>query len=277
MLKLFANIPKVFGRNFIYSYYIIFFVKGDKIMLGKNIYKLRKKKGLSQEDLAFEINVTRQTISNWELGSTSPNPEQLKLLSRVLDVSVDELIDNDLYINNIVKKSYGYEFISKFKIRGLPLFHINLGLGHSIRKAKGIIAIGDISKGVIALGGIAIGVFTLGGISLGLVAAGVLALAILFSTGGVAIGSVAIGGVAIGLLSIGGLSIGLYSIGGVAIAKNVAAGDYAYGHIAVGNYVEGTIELIKSEVSSVEIEKTILKQFPKTFKIIARIISNVTF
>ena len=38
------------------------------MQLGNNIYNLRKEKGLSQEKLAEKINVTRQTISNWELG-----------------------------------------------------------------------------------------------------------------------------------------------------------------------------------------------------------------
>ena len=64
--------------------------------LGKKIFELRKKSGLSQEQLGEKINVTRQTISNWELGETSPNPEQLKLLSKELNVSVDELLDNDI-------------------------------------------------------------------------------------------------------------------------------------------------------------------------------------
>lgn len=64
--------------------------------LGENILKLRKNSGLSQEVLAEKIGVTRQTISNWELGETSPNPEQLKLLSKTLNVSVDELLDNDV-------------------------------------------------------------------------------------------------------------------------------------------------------------------------------------
>lgn len=49
------------------------------MQLGNNIQTLRKKKGLSQEKLAEKINVTRQTISNWELGETAPNPEQLIL------------------------------------------------------------------------------------------------------------------------------------------------------------------------------------------------------
>lgn len=64
--------------------------------LGENILNLRKKKGLSQEQLGECINVTRQTISNWELEETSPNPEQLKLLSKTLNVSIDELLDNDI-------------------------------------------------------------------------------------------------------------------------------------------------------------------------------------
>lgn len=64
--------------------------------LGEKIFELRKKCGLSQEQLGEKINVTRQTISNWELGETSPNPEQLKLISKELNVSIDELLDNDI-------------------------------------------------------------------------------------------------------------------------------------------------------------------------------------
>ena len=64
--------------------------------LGDNILKLIKDCKLSQEQLAEKIDVTRQTISNWELGETSPNPEQLKLLSKALNVSIDELLNNDI-------------------------------------------------------------------------------------------------------------------------------------------------------------------------------------
>ena len=71
-------------------------------MLGKKIFELRKKHGLSQEQLGEKINVTRQTISNWELGETAPNPEQLKLLSQSLNISIDELLDND--INSSMKE-----------------------------------------------------------------------------------------------------------------------------------------------------------------------------
>ena len=64
--------------------------------LGKKILEFRKKKGLSQEELGERIDVTRQTISNWELNVTSPNPDQLKKLSKELNVSIDELLDNDV-------------------------------------------------------------------------------------------------------------------------------------------------------------------------------------
>ena len=80
--------------------------------LGNKILKLRKKAGLSQEQLGEKINVTRQTISNWELGETGPNPEQLKELSKVLNISVDELLDNDIN-NTIVTKVSNTECITK--------------------------------------------------------------------------------------------------------------------------------------------------------------------
>lgn len=70
------------------------------MQLGNNIQTLRKKKGLSQEKLAEKINVTRQTISNWELGETAPNPEQLILLSKELDISIDKLVGNDAMPSN---------------------------------------------------------------------------------------------------------------------------------------------------------------------------------
>ena len=74
----------------------LFLKGGEKMQLGNNIYNSRKEKGLSQERLAEKINVTRQTISNWELGETSPNPEQLILLSKSLNKSIDELVGNEI-------------------------------------------------------------------------------------------------------------------------------------------------------------------------------------
>ena len=82
--------------------------------LGKNINALRKEKGFSQENLAERVNVTRQTISNWELGETFPNPEQLILLSKALDKSIDELVGNDL--KHISKEECGSNTKRRIKI-----------------------------------------------------------------------------------------------------------------------------------------------------------------
>lgn len=96
MLKLFAEFLNFFGRT-ANADRDIFFMKGVVNMeLNKNIYRLRKEKGLSQEKLAEKINVSRQTISNWELGETAPNPEQLMLLSKVFQKSIDELVGNEI-------------------------------------------------------------------------------------------------------------------------------------------------------------------------------------
>ena len=64
--------------------------------IGKSIMNLRKKNGLSQEELAGKIGVARQTISKWELGETSPDLKQAKELSKIFNVSLDELTGNDI-------------------------------------------------------------------------------------------------------------------------------------------------------------------------------------
>ena len=69
--------------------------EGKEMNLGDKILQLRKKNGLSQEQLGEKVYVTRQTISNWELGETTPNPEQLKKMSKAFNVSIDEILDND--------------------------------------------------------------------------------------------------------------------------------------------------------------------------------------
>lgn len=56
------------------------------------IYELRVKKGLSQDELAEKVFVTRQAVSRWETGETVPNTETLKLLSKLFDVSINTLL-----------------------------------------------------------------------------------------------------------------------------------------------------------------------------------------
>ena len=56
------------------------------------IYELRTKNGLTQDDLAEKVLVTRQAVSRWENGETVPNTETLKLLSRLFRVSINTLL-----------------------------------------------------------------------------------------------------------------------------------------------------------------------------------------
>ena len=56
------------------------------------LYELRMKKGLSQDELAEKVYVTRQAVSRWENGETTPNTETLKLLSKLYDVSINTLL-----------------------------------------------------------------------------------------------------------------------------------------------------------------------------------------
>ena len=56
------------------------------------IFELRTKKGLSQDALAEKVFVTRQAVSRWENGETTPNTETLKLLSKLFDVSINTLL-----------------------------------------------------------------------------------------------------------------------------------------------------------------------------------------
>jgi len=56
------------------------------------IFELRTRKGLSQDELAEKVFVTRQAVSRWENGETTPNTETLKLLSKLFDVSINTLL-----------------------------------------------------------------------------------------------------------------------------------------------------------------------------------------
>ena len=95
MLRKRAAFPRQIGRIFCMTM-IEFIAKGvDNMELGKQIYELRKKANLSQEQLAEKVGVSRQTISKWELGETAPDIKQAQVLSQVFSVSLDELTGND--------------------------------------------------------------------------------------------------------------------------------------------------------------------------------------
>lgn len=68
-------------------------VKSTKMAIGNNLMLARKKSGLSQEEVANKLGVSRQTISNWELDETIPDIYQTKKLAILFKISIDDLID----------------------------------------------------------------------------------------------------------------------------------------------------------------------------------------
>ena len=69
--------------------------------LGKSLFSARKKSGLSQEDVAEKLGVSRQTISKWELDETLPDICQSKDLSILYHVTLEELVDFDIEVKDI--------------------------------------------------------------------------------------------------------------------------------------------------------------------------------
>lgn len=65
-------------------------------MLGENIKILRKQKGLSQETLAQQLNVVRQTVSKWEKGLSVPDAEMLNTISELFEVPVSTLLGSTI-------------------------------------------------------------------------------------------------------------------------------------------------------------------------------------
>ena len=60
--------------------------------IGKHIKKLRMEQGMTQDQLAQALNVTRQAVSNWETGKTQPSIETLTAIAGLFGISVEELI-----------------------------------------------------------------------------------------------------------------------------------------------------------------------------------------
>lgn len=69
--------------------------------LGNSLFRARKRRGLSQEDVAEKLGVSRQTVSKWETGETVPDIRQSKKMATLYHVSLDELIDFDMDMQEI--------------------------------------------------------------------------------------------------------------------------------------------------------------------------------
>ena len=69
----------------------------------EKLITLRKQKLLSQEQLAEKLDVTRQTVSKWELGQSRPDMDKLTAMSKLFNVSIDTLTNDDVSLDDVGK------------------------------------------------------------------------------------------------------------------------------------------------------------------------------
>lgn len=208
--------------------------------LGEQLKQYRQENQLTQKQLADTFFVTDKTISKWENGKGYPDLQTLPSIARLLDTTVDDLL------NEKSVPRY-YEYKSEREIHGLPLLHIVLPVlsfrrryifsdlpfmqqlfrRNSIPQAKGVIAIGLRAKGIMSIGLLAQGFLTLGLLSIGVISVGV-----------AAIGLLAIGDISAGIFSLGNIAIGLFVLGNIAFGL-LTSGNLCGGWIAIGNLSYG--------------------------------------
>lgn len=268
--------------------------------LADKLQMLRINKRLSQEELANILEVSRQAVSKWESSKSVPDLQKLIKLSELYNVNIDALVKDDIDLKgedklevnnekilddenstkkqiviNFYNNSFEYEYKSKKEMFGLPLLHINIG--RRIKKAKGIMAIGNISFGLISVGLISVGILSFGILSLALFSLAVISIGLLLAVGSISIGMVSIGAISIGIFSLGAVAIGKYAVGASAIASNVAIGDYAQAtNIAIGNSTVGKEAIILDKYVSIDkVIVQIRREYPNLSDFIIRIMEIV--
>lgn len=80
------------------------------IVTANKLFELRKKSGLSQEELADKLGVSRQAVSKWERAEASPDTDNLIALSNLYNISLDELIGKEEVINEkVLEDKFDYD------------------------------------------------------------------------------------------------------------------------------------------------------------------------
>lgn len=203
----------------------------------EKLINLRRREGMSQEQLADRLGVTRQSVSKWESGAVMPELVKLIALSEMFGVSVDYLVKDWLEepaeedwetasarleqkVDDLTRSINGhiYRYDSKTRILGLPLVSVRIGFVRRHRMSRD-----DVARGVIAIGNAAIGVVSLGIISIGLISFGAIAVGLL-ALGIVSLGLGAFGVAALGYLAFGVSAIGVYAGGVCAAGTDIAVG-----------------------------------------------------
>lgn len=219
---------------------------------------LRRRQGLSQEQLADRLGVTRQSVSKWEGGAAMPELAKLVALSELFGVSVDYLVKDYLQepetpdgedparaerlerkvddLTRDYRRSFGpvFQYTSRVRFLGLPLVSVRFGHDrHPTRynTAVGVVAVGNFSVGFLSVGLISVGVIPIGLIALGLLALGM---------------------VAVGVAAIGVSTAGIYAAGVAAVGWKAAVGVSSSAATAIGQEASGSHVLLWGDGLTVE-------------------------
>lgn len=261
----------------------------------EKLMTLRRREGLSQEQLADRLGVTRQSVSKWESGTAMPELVKLIALSGLFGVSVDYLVKNwmeepetasadsqfsaqqaarlEQKVDDLTRcvKGTVYAYDSRTRIFGLPLVSVRIGFVRHHRMSRE-----DVAKGIIAIGNAAVGVVSLGIVSVGLLSVGCIALGLL-ALGVVAMGPLALGVAALGYLAFGVSAVGFCAGGVCAAGRKIAVGvAAASGSTAVGCDAEAPHVLLwGSGLNRETVEAFLLEHHPGIWRPLLRILGLI--
>lgn len=111
--------------------------------VGERIKAARKKRGLSQADLASAANVSQPTVANWENGSHAPRNAALTRLANILSTKPSTLIGGSDREDNLVKMA---EHLTGTPIRNIPIYH-----WHQLSRIVAVGALPEFAKGFLSL------------------------------------------------------------------------------------------------------------------------------
>ena len=94
--------------------------------LGERLSKLRKEKGLSQEEAADKINVTRQTISKWELDQSLPDFDKIIPICKLYDITSDELLNGTEEKDNTYKDNINDKLAVEVRTKKAKIISVSL-------------------------------------------------------------------------------------------------------------------------------------------------------
>lgn len=119
-------------------------------MFKDNLMALRKMKGLSQEELADKINVSRQTLSKYETGESLPDVEKCKQIADVFDVSLDDLVNYDSKATGLAVPPKGKHMFGVVKVgdKGQIVIPAKARKVFGIEPGDNLIVLGDEASGI---------------------------------------------------------------------------------------------------------------------------------